>query len=151
MHADPGFREPLYPGAADLLARLATSGWRLSMATGKSRRGVEAVLEAHGWAGLFVSTHCADDGPGKPHPAMLRAALRASGVRPSHAVMVGDTAFDMAMACAADVRAVGVSWGFHTAEEVLAGGADQLSRDFAELGAELDRFAASIRQGALPI
>ena len=151
LHADPAFHEPLYPGAADLLAHLAAAGWRLSMATGKSRRGVEAVLGAHGWSGLFASTHCADDGPGKPHPAMLHAALAAAGAEPAEAVMIGDTGFDMAMARAAGVRALGVAWGFHTAAEVLAGGADHLSRSSPELEAELDRFAASTRAGALPI
>lgn len=151
LHAQPGFHEPLYPGAADLLVHLSATGWRLAMATGKGRRGVDIVVATHGWEAVFASTHCADDGPGKPHPAMLQAALAASGAPPAMAVMIGDTAFDMAMARAAGVRALGVTWGFHTEAEVRAGGADHLSLDFAELGAELDRLAASTRQGALPI
>lgn len=141
MHARTGFHEPLYPGAAALLERLRAQGWRLAMATGKSRRGVEAVVALHGWADVFGSTHCADDGPGKPHPAMLRAAMAAAAAEPRDTVMIGDTAFDMAMARAAGVRALGVAWGFHTADEVRAGGADHLAADMAELGAELDRFA----------
>ena len=151
LHADPAFMEPLYPGAADLLSRLAATGWRLALATGKSRRGVEAVVRAQGWETVFASTHCADDGPGKPHPAMLEAALAVSGVKPGQAVMIGDTAFDMAMARSAGVRALGVAWGFHTEAEVWDGGADHLSRDFTDVATELDRFAASIRHGALPI
>lgn len=141
MHARPGFHEPLYPGAAALLERLRAEGWRLAMATGKSRRGVEAVIAMHGWADLFGSTHCADDGPGKPHPAMLRAAMAALGAQPAETVMIGDTSFDMAMARAAGVRAQGVTWGFHTPDEVLARGADHVAADMAELATELDRFA----------
>ena len=151
LHAAPGFHEPLYPGASDLLAHLAADGWRLAMATGKGRRGVDVVIRMHGWEGVFASTHCADDGPGKPHPAMLHAALEAAGAAPADAVMIGDTAFDMAMARAADVRALGVGWGFHTEAEVRDGGADQLSRDFSDLTAELDRFAASTRRAPVPI
>ena len=151
LHADPAFHEPLYAGAADLLARLTDEGWRLSMTSGKSRRGVGFLIRAHGWEALFVSTHCADDSPGKPHPAMLRAALAVSDIRPGRAVMIGDTGCDMAMARAAGVRALGVTWGFHTEAEVLAGGADHLGQDFRDLAAELDRFAASTRHGALPI
>ncbi|MBE7217465.1 MAG: HAD-IA family hydrolase [Caulobacteraceae bacterium] len=151
MHADPGFHEPLYPGAADLLEHLSAAGWRLAMATGKSRRGVETIVRMHHWEDVFASTHCADDGPGKPHPAMLEAALAAAGARPRDAVMIGDTAFDMHMARAAGVRAVGVTWGFHTAREVEAGGADHISSDFADLRAELGRFAASKRGATAPI
>lgn len=141
MHARPGFHEPLYPGAAALLERLRAEGWRLAMATGKSRRGVEAVLAMHGWADVFGSTHCADDGPGKPHAAMLRAAMAAAGADPADTVMIGDTSFDMVMARAAGARAQGVAWGFHTSDEVRAGGAEHVAADMAELGAELDRFA----------
>ena len=150
LHADPAFHEPLYPGAADLLEAMAQAGWGMAMATGKSRRGVESVLAAHGWSGVFVSTHCADDGPGKPHPAMLQAALAASGAAPGEAVMIGDTAFDMRMARAAGVRAQGVSWGFHTADEVREGGAHAVAHSFAELHALLDRWAAGPLEETAP-
>lgn len=144
MHAEPGFTEPLYQGAAETLDRLRRDGWRVAMATGKSRRGVETIVRMHGWADVFCSTHCADDGPGKPHPAMLLAALRATGTSAEGAVMIGDTAHDMRMAVAARVRPQGVSWGFHTVDEVLEGGAVHVAQDFDTLNAELDRFAARI-------
>ena len=37
--ARPGFTESLYDGAGECLARLTSQGWRLAIATGKSRRG----------------------------------------------------------------------------------------------------------------
>jgi phosphoglycolate phosphatase len=144
LRRDPGFIEPLYDGAAETLDRLRADGWKIAMATGKSRSGVETVLRLHGWADLFDSTHCADDGPGKPHPAMLLEAMKALSVPPERAIMVGDTAHDMRMAKAAGVYAQGVTWGFHTAEEVLEGGADHVAEDFAELNARLDAFAAKL-------
>lgn len=142
MHARPGFVEPLYDGADALLRRLKRDGWRIAMATGKSRRGVERILLQHRWDEVFETTHCADDGPGKPDPAMLLCAVRAAGVSPDRTVMIGDTSHDMAMALAAGTRAQGVAWGFHTPAEVIASGAHHLAHDFAELEAELDRFAA---------
>ena len=142
LHAAPDFNETLYDGAAETLDRLRADGWKIAMATGKSRRGVESVLREHGWADLFDSTHCADDGPGKPHPAMLLEAMKALGVRPERTLMVGDTAHDMRMAKAAGVYAQGVSWGFHTAQEVLEGGADHVADDFAALNRQIDAFAA---------
>jgi len=144
FHKDPDHRDPLYPGAAELLDALKADGWLIAMATGQSRRGVERTLQVNGWADLFDSTHCADDGPGKPHPSMLLEAMRTLGASAAETVMIGDTAHDMLMARAAGVRAQGVAWGFHTLEEVRASGADHIANDFAELRAELDRFAAAL-------
>src|SRR5690606_10622098 len=91
MHERPGFEEPLYAGAMDLLEALSRDGWRLSLATGQSRRGVERNLMRTGWADLFLSSHCAEDGPGKPDPAMLMRAMEVCGGAPGRTVMIGDT------------------------------------------------------------
>jgi len=139
--AQPGYIEPLYDGAAETLDRLRAAGWKIAMATGKSRRGVETIIRMHDWADLFDSTHCADDGPGKPDPAMVLEAMKALQADPAHTIVVGDTAHDMRMARAAGACAQGVSWGFHTAEEVQEGGADHVAHDFAELNRQLDAFA----------
>ncbi|MES2861324.1 MAG: HAD-IA family hydrolase [Pseudomonadota bacterium] len=141
---DAGHEEPLYPGAMDTLRRLHRDGWRLSLATGQNRRGVNRNLARAGWTELFVSTHCAEDGPGKPDPAMLHAALAAAACEPHHAIMVGDTAHDHTMALNAGIRAQGVAWGFHTPQEQIAGGAAHVATDFADLEAALDRFAARV-------
>lgn len=143
VHAQPGYAEPLYDGAEDTLRRLKAEGWTLAIATGKSRRGVNRWMKREGWADLFASTHCADDGPGKPDPHMLREAIRSAGTTPQRTVMIGDAGHDMRMAAAAGARPVGVAWGFQTAEELLDAGAVHVARDFAELDAELDRFAAA--------
>ena len=141
MHATPGFHEPLYAGAEDTLKRLKREGWTVAMATGKSRRGVNRWLAREGWADIFTSTHCADDGPGKPHPSMVLEAMKAAGIGPERTVMIGDTSHDMLMAIAAKVRPQGVGWGFHTAEEVLASGAAHVAVDYPDLDAQLDKFA----------
>lgn len=140
-HSRAAMAEPLYAGAAELLDRLRAEGWLIAMATGKSRMGVERIIRTHNWADLFDSTHCADDGPGKPHPAMLVECMKVLQTPAQRTVMIGDTAHDMRMARAAGVRAQGVAWGFHTAEEVAASGADHVAQTFAELEAELRRFA----------
>lgn len=137
-----GHEEPLYPGATELLRRLHRDGWRLSLATGQNRKGVARNLAREGWGDLFVSSHCAEDGPGKPHPAMLNAALAAAACEPDSAIMIGDTTHDIVMALNAGVRPQGVAWGFHTAEEQIAAGAPHVAADFTDLEAALDRFAA---------
>lgn len=138
---DEGHEEPLYDGALAMLGRLKASGWRLSLATGQNRRGVSRNLAREGWAELFLSSHCAEDGPGKPDPAMLDAAMAACDATPETTVMIGDTAHDATMARNAGIAAIGVGWGFHTPEEQIAGGAGEVVADFAELEAALNRFA----------
>lgn len=139
---DAGHEEPLYPGAMETLRRLHKDGWRLSLATGQNRRGVARNLARAGWAELFVSSHCAEDGPGKPDPAMLHAAMTAASAQPASTVMIGDTAHDISMAVAAGVMPQGVAWGFHTPQEQTAAGAAHVAMDFDDLEAALDRFAA---------
>jgi len=133
--------EPLYEGIAELLRDLHAKGWSLAVATGKSDRGLTACLAAHGLSDLFISLQTADRHPSKPHPAMLEAALFEADMQPAEAVMIGDTSFDMQMARAARVRAIGVAWGYHPPEELTATGADYVARTVTDLRAELDRFA----------
>lgn len=145
---DAGHEEPLYPGAMETLRRLHRDGWRLALATGQNRRGVARNLAREGWAELFISSHCAEDGPGKPHPSMLIEAMRACDSRAETTIMIGDTAHDITMALNAGVHPQGVGWGFHTEEEQLAAGAHHVATDFPDLEAALDRFAH--RQTVVP-
>jgi phosphoglycolate phosphatase len=108
---------PLYPGIPALLDKLsAQEDVLLGIATGKSRRGLNALLDSHGLTHLFVTRQVADDNPSKPHPGMLFTALDEAGVEPEQAVMIGDTSYDMEMARAAGVARIGVTWGYHPPE-----------------------------------
>lgn len=133
--------EPLYGGVRELLSGLKSEGWQIGAATGKSRRGLDAIIKEHGFAEFFDCHYCADDGPGKPHPFMIEANLSALSCAPCDAVMIGDTSFDMIMAKAAGAAAFGVEWGFHTRGEIRGGGADDMFSTMAALKAGLDRFA----------
>ncbi|MCA8884548.1 MAG: HAD-IA family hydrolase [Rhodobacteraceae bacterium] len=105
---------PLFDGMGALLDRLArVEPLLLGVATGKSRRGLDHVLELHGLERTFLSRQVADDHPSKPHPAMLHAALSETGCEAPHAVMIGDTVFDMEMGHAAGMKTIAVSWGYH--------------------------------------
>lgn len=125
--------EPLYPGIEPLLRRLHAGGTVLGVATGKSDRGLASCLTCHGVRELFVTLQTADRHPSKPHPAMLEAALFEAGSKPGDAVMVGDTVFDIAMAHAAGVRAVGVAWGYHDPHELIEAGASGVAGSAEEL------------------
>lgn len=112
---------PLYPGALETLRRLhAQPEVLLGIATGKSKRGLEKLIDGHGLEGLFVTRQVADFHPSKPHPAMIHQAMADAGVGPDETVMIGDTSFDMEMAAAAGVTGIGVTWGYHPREKLAA-------------------------------
>lgn len=62
-----------------------------------------------------------------------------AGATPEATVMIGDTSYDMAMARAAGARAIGVAWGYHPPEELLAAGAHVVVEQVGALAAELER------------
>lgn len=125
--------QPLFEGIAGVLHALAAAGWKLGVATGMSDRGLAHCLATNDLTEMFVTLQTADRHPSKPHPAMLEAALFEAASDPAHAVMIGDTAFDMQMAQAADVRAIGVGWGYHAPAELADAGAEFVAASPAEL------------------
>ncbi|SNR53968.1 HAD-IA family hydrolase [Puniceibacterium sediminis] len=105
---------PLYPHVRKVLEEMhAVPELLLGVATGKSRKGLDKLLDGHDLRHLFVTQQVADNHPSKPHPAMLRSALSETGIDAHRAVMVGDTSYDMEMARAAGMLAIGVGWGYH--------------------------------------
>lgn len=109
-------RQALFEGAEAMLRALHQHDRLLAVATGKSRRGLDRALNETGLTPLFHSTRCADETRSKPDPTMLREILAELQVAPEEALMIGDTEFDLAMAAAAGMNAVGVSYGVHEPE-----------------------------------
>jgi phosphoglycolate phosphatase len=144
LRAKPDDLEPLYPGAR---AAVVALGQRpdtvIGMATGKSQRGAHRVLDRHGLSEFFATIHTSDDAPSKPHPGMVLNAMAATGAMPQDTVMVGDTTFDIEMAHAAGVRAIGVTWGYHRPEALMQVGADAMIDHFDELAATVGRLWAA--------
>jgi len=133
-------REPLYPGAREALERLKLMpDTILGVATGKGLTGVVRILGNHNLAGHFVTLQTPDHNPSKPHPGMLLRAMAETGVDPASTVMIGDTTYDMELARAAGCHAIGVTWGYHPAEDLLTAGAGTLIHDYSELDAAIER------------
>ena len=130
----PEFHEPLFDGAGEAVRRLAQQDdIAIGMVTGKSRRGVAAVLGHHGLREAFAVVRTADDCPSKPHPAMVLECCDETGIEPGATLVVGDTVFDMAMAVAARAMPLGVGWGYHERHELVEAGAHRVLDHFDEL------------------
>lgn len=125
--------EPLYPGCLEVLRDLHARGAVLGIATGKSRRGLDRTLEAHGITGLFSSLKTADDGPGKPNPRILQDAMAEVGANPWNTAVIGDTIFDVSLAVNAKAHGIGVSWGYHPPAELEKAGARTVAERYEDL------------------
>lgn len=128
------FFEPMFPGCQAAIEKLKmTDDILIGIVTGKSRRGVRAVVDHHGLGGMFQVVRTADDCPSKPHPAMVLEACAETGIEPQRTFVVGDTRFDMEMAIAAGAIPIGVSWGYHACDELTNCGARTVIDSFGEL------------------
>lgn len=143
LKRDPALHEPLFPGAREQITALSErDDIVLGIATGKSRRGVDRLFEREGWAPHFTTIQTADGHPSKPHPSMILTAMREAGIGPQATIMVGDTTYDMEMASAAGVAALGVGWGYHPGEALTSAGAQTVIEDYSGLQAALDSLAS---------
>ncbi len=126
LRAQGQVQEPLFDGIPALLDAMEGDGWLLGIVTGKSDRGLRLCLEAHGLHGRFATLQTADRHPSKPHPSMVDHALAEVGAEADSCLLIGDTSYDMVMAAAAGVRAIGVGWGYHEPGVLQAAGASHI-------------------------
>jgi phosphoglycolate phosphatase len=102
-----------FPTVADTLASLRNQNHILTIATGKSRKGLDRILSDLSMSDYFDATRCADETASKPHPLMLEQLLKHFDVGAQDAVMIGDTEYDMEMASVIDMPRIAVSYGAH--------------------------------------
>src|SRR5581483_10119161 len=124
----------VYPGIADLIGALDAAGCQLAIVTTKIEPQARRIAAHLPFGGAFARVYGA--GHKTRHSAkaeMIAQALADFGTPPSGAVMVGDRHFDIAGARANDVRALGVSWGFGSVEELEDAGAHAIAASPAAL------------------
>ena len=107
----------LFAGVMPLLDALRDRGHLLTVATGKSRRGLNEALHTAQLRGMFDGSRTADETAGKPHPLMLHELMAEFDVAPERVLMIGDTTHDLQMAQAAGCASVGVGYGAHPTDE----------------------------------
>ena len=115
---------PLFEGALPALQTLHGAGYRIAVATGKSRSSLKRSLVRHPEVHVLLSSsRCADETAPKPAPLMLRELLEEEDLPARRALMIGDTEYDVAMARACGMPVLGVSCGVHECERLLQAGA----------------------------
>lgn len=102
---------PLFAGASDTIIELNRRGYKLAVATGKGRRGLNLALQHCGLTQYFHATKTVDECFSKPHPQMLDALMDELVAMPERTLMVGDTHYDLQMAKNAGVHTAAVTYG----------------------------------------
>ena len=128
----------LFDGVLPMLADLKRRHHWLTVATGKSRRGLDDVLASRQLHGIFDGSRTADETAGKPHPRMLHELMREFGAEPERTLMIGDTTHDLQLAANAGVASVAVSYGAHEPEAFAALNPLHVAHSVADLHAWLD-------------
>ena len=103
----------LFDGVLPMLADLKSRHHWLTVATGKSRKGLNEALHDVDLKGVFDGSRTADETAGKPSPLMLHELMREFGVEADRTLMIGDTTHDLQMALNAGCASVAVSYGAH--------------------------------------
>lgn len=131
--------QPLYPGVEELLENFKKQGYLLAVATGKSRAGLDVVMDETGLKDLFVFTRCADESESKPNPKMLEDIISSLRVGVDETLMVGDTSFDLQMAANIGMAAIGVDHGAHDISRLWACEPLDIIENICDLGPWLEK------------
>lgn len=126
------------PGVFDMLHALREAGYRIGVVTAKGTNSAVHLLGLTGLGDLIDALVTTDEVEnGKPAPDSALLGLERLGVQAEGTWYVGDAASDMIMALAAGMRAMGITTGAATREELLAGGAEIVVDHAAEVPALL--------------
>ena len=124
----------LFPGVSDTLARLDAMGIKMSIASSRQSQSLLLFLESMGVLKYFPYVLGSDNvTKHKPDPEPVLKTLRELNYAPSDVMVVGDMPVDVAMAHGADVRAIAVTFGNATREELIEAEADYIIDDFTKI------------------
>ena len=142
------YENELYAGIPETLHTLGPQGYRLLVATSKARIFAEKILDhlgiAHHFAGIYGSGL---DGTLSGKDALLAHILARESVPSDRALMIGDRKYDVLGAAGNGISAIGVLWGFGTAEELQRAGALGLCRRPEDLVDALASYRSHARKG----
>jgi phosphoglycolate phosphatase len=128
---------PLFAGAKETIIELNRRGFKLAVATGKGRRGLNLALQHCELTNYFHETRTVDECFSKPHPQMLDELMDILVTTPERTLMIGDTSYDLQMAQNASVQAVAVTFGAQSADKLIGYNPLKMFQQFDELSAWL--------------
>jgi phosphoglycolate phosphatase len=121
------FENSVYPDIAEVLAALRQTPRRMFVATSKPHVFARRIVAHFGLSDYFDHVFGSElDGTRVNKVDLLAYALEQTGADPARAVMIGDRSHDVIGATRNRIRAVGVTYGYGTPEELIEAGASHL-------------------------
>ncbi len=133
-------RVAAFPSVRELFERIRQDGHRIALASSAKEDELGTYKKLARIEDLVEEQASADDAEkSKPHPDIFEAALAQLGdVRPTEAVVVGDTPYDAEAAGKAGLSTVGFLSGGFPEEDLRAAGCVRIYRDASDLLARYD-------------
>ena len=124
-----------FPGIDQLLERLRQDGYKIGIATSKPEVTARLLLDKSGLQELFDVV--AGSPPGevnnKPKWQIVQDAMQQCGADTEHAVLIGDTKYDVEGAKECGIPCIGVRWGYAAEGDLERAGAVSIAADMDEL------------------
>lgn len=130
FYADKGvFQVNVYDGVRKMLAGLKEAGKRLYLATSKTEKYAEIILEYFGLSDFFDYIGGTDmQGVRDSKAKVLRYVLETAGIFVTDSVLVGDSRYDVCGAKELGMRTIAVLYGYGSAKEHEQAGPDYIAR-----------------------
>ncbi len=133
----PEYQARLFPETKKTLETLKKNGFRLAVATSKSKKEMDSAITHNKLSDIFELVCCGDEYPGKPDPTMLNHIMKKCDVGSEECVMIGDTTTDMMFAANAGIKAIAVTFGAHSIAKLRATNPDAFISEWIQLPAVL--------------
>lgn len=134
----------VYPGVANLLVELQRSGFDMAILSNKTHEFTVEMAHEMFSAIRFSAVLGQREGiPHKPNPAGALQLADILSASPENCIIIGDSTMDLETAANAEMRAIGVTWGYHDRDRLLDAGATHLIDEPSELLSLLDDFSAA--------
>ncbi len=125
---------PMFPGVGETIRKMYSAGLFVTIASSRFRTSLADFVNRMGLSEYIPYMLGAGDVEhAKPAPDMVLKTLADNGLRPENAIVVGDTVYDIRMAHAAGVSAVGVTYGNGHRADLEKERAEWIIDDFREL------------------
>lgn len=105
-----------YEGIDEMLNKLNSLGYRLAIVSNKHQEAVTSLGKKFFYKKIDVLIGSKQSMKLKPHPDMLLEALEKLSLKVDECIFVGDSDVDMITANNANMKVIGVTWGFRDAK-----------------------------------
>lgn len=122
-----------FDGIPEILEKLHKKGIKTAIFSNKNQNHLDMITGKIIDPSLLDAALGAGEVKHKPDPEGVLLLAEKFGVSPSECVIVGDTEVDILTAKNSSARAVGVTWGFRSREQLEACGATDIADNAKEL------------------